>query len=59
VHAARRVVGGGSVGTCCYILLMIARDHNDPLFLQVKEAQAPYLSAISVPAPTRTTASRW
>ena len=39
VHAARKIVGVGSVGTRCYILLLMGRDHNDPLFLQVKEAQ--------------------
>ncbi|HEX3328831.1 MAG TPA: DUF2252 domain-containing protein [Gaiellales bacterium] len=37
-HAARTVVGVGSVGTRCYSLLRIGRDHRDPLFLQVKEA---------------------
>jgi uncharacterized protein (DUF2252 family) len=45
VHAARKVVGVGSVGTRCYILLMLGRDHHDPLFLQVKEAQASVLEA--------------
>ncbi|MGZ4332586.1 MAG: DUF2252 domain-containing protein [Solirubrobacteraceae bacterium] len=35
---ARKVVGVGSVGTRCWIILMLGRDHNDPLFLQVKEA---------------------
>ncbi len=39
VHAARKVVGVGSVGTRCYILLLLGRDTSDPLFLQVKEAQ--------------------
>jgi uncharacterized protein (DUF2252 family) len=39
VHAAYKMVGVGSVGTRCYIMLMLGRDHNDPLFLQVKEAQ--------------------
>jgi uncharacterized protein (DUF2252 family) len=39
VHSAYKMVGVGSVGTRCYIMLMIGRDHNDPLFLQVKEAQ--------------------
>ncbi len=39
VHAALKVVGVGSVGTRCYILLLIGRDQDDPLFLQVKEAQ--------------------
>jgi uncharacterized protein (DUF2252 family) len=43
VHAARKVVGVGSVGTRCYILLFLGRDSNDPLFLQVKEAQASVL----------------
>jgi len=39
VHAAYKMVGVGSVGTRCYIMLLFGRDHNDPLFLQVKEAQ--------------------
>ena len=39
VHAARKVVGVGSVGTRAWILLMVGRDENDPLFLQAKEAQ--------------------
>ena len=43
VHAARKVVGVGSVGTRCYILLLTGRDEDDPLFLQVKEAQASVL----------------
>jgi uncharacterized protein (DUF2252 family) len=38
VHAARKVVGVGSVGTRCFILLFLGRDASDPLFLQVKEA---------------------
>jgi uncharacterized protein (DUF2252 family) len=36
---ARKVVGVGSVGTRCWILLMLGRDASDPLFLQVKEAE--------------------
>jgi uncharacterized protein (DUF2252 family) len=43
VHGAYKMVGVGSVGTRCYIMLMLGRDHNDPLFLQVKEAQASVL----------------
>ncbi len=35
---ARKVVGVGSVGTRCWIILMLGRDNQDPLFLQVKEA---------------------
>jgi uncharacterized protein (DUF2252 family) len=53
VHAARKVVGVGSVGTRCYILLLTGRDEDDPLFLQVKEAQAsvlePYAGASTYP----------
>ncbi|MGW4435638.1 DUF2252 domain-containing protein [Streptomyces sp. NPDC004596] len=46
VDAARKVVGVGSVGTRCWILLLLGRDDDDPLLLQAKEAQesvlAPY-----------------
>jgi uncharacterized protein (DUF2252 family) len=38
VDAARKVVGVGSVGTRCIIILLLGRDSDDPLFLQVKEA---------------------
>jgi uncharacterized protein (DUF2252 family) len=38
VDVARKVVGVGSVGTRCIIVLLIGRDNDDPLFLQVKEA---------------------
>jgi uncharacterized protein (DUF2252 family) len=41
---ARKVVGVGSVGTRCWIALMLGRDHTDPLFLQVKEAEESVLS---------------
>jgi uncharacterized protein (DUF2252 family) len=41
---ARKVVGVGSVGTRCWIVLMLGRDDTDPLFLQVKEAQESVLS---------------
>jgi uncharacterized protein (DUF2252 family) len=41
---ARKVVGVGSVGTRCWIVLMLGRDENDPLFLQVKEAEESVLS---------------
>jgi uncharacterized protein (DUF2252 family) len=39
VHAARKVVGVGSVGARTWIMLMLGRDDADPLFLQFKEAQ--------------------
>ncbi|WP_406088373.1 DUF2252 domain-containing protein [Kitasatospora purpeofusca] len=38
VDVARKVVGVGSVGTRCFILLLSGRDESDPLFLQIKEA---------------------
>ncbi len=41
---ARKVVGVGSVGTRCWIVLMLGRDSSDPLFLQVKEAEQSVLS---------------
>jgi uncharacterized protein (DUF2252 family) len=44
---AHRVVGIGSVGTRTYLALLMGKDDNDPLFLQIKEAltpaHAPYL----------------
>jgi uncharacterized protein (DUF2252 family) len=43
VHAARKVVGVGSVGMQATILLMVGRDNSDVLFLQAKEAQASVL----------------
>jgi hypothetical protein len=47
VDAARKVVGVGSVGTACWVLLLQGVDEDDPLFLQVKEAKesvlAPYV----------------
>jgi uncharacterized protein (DUF2252 family) len=38
-HAARKVVGVGSVGTQAWIILMMGHNSDDPLFLQAKEAQ--------------------
>jgi len=43
VHAAYKMVGVGSVGTRCYIMLLLGRDAGDPLFLQIKEAQGSVL----------------
>ena len=40
VHSARKVVGVGSVGTRAWIMLLLGRDASDPLFLQLKEAEA-------------------
>jgi uncharacterized protein (DUF2252 family) len=43
IDVARKVVGVGSVGTRCFIVLLQGRDAQDPLFLQVKEAMASVL----------------
>ena len=49
VDVARKVVGVGSVGTSCWVILLQGVDNDDPLFLQVKQAQpsvlAPYVSS--------------
>ncbi|MER5965715.1 DUF2252 domain-containing protein [Streptomyces sp. NPDC002057] len=42
---ARKVVGVGSVGTRCWIFLLLGRDDEDPLFLQAKEADTSVLAA--------------
>jgi uncharacterized protein (DUF2252 family) len=46
VDAALKVVGVGSVGTRCAIVLLEGRDENDPLILQVKEATASVLEPL-------------
>ncbi len=40
VDLARKVVGVGSVGTRAFIVLLLGRDQDDPLFLQAKQADA-------------------
>jgi len=51
LDVARKVVGVGSVGTRCFVVLLGGSDDEDPLFLQYKEAQpsvlAPYTSSPS------------
>ncbi|MGW4487260.1 DUF2252 domain-containing protein [Amycolatopsis sp. NPDC004368] len=43
VDMALKVVGVGSVGTRCWMVLMLGNDDRDPLFLQAKEASASVL----------------
>ncbi len=43
VDVAHKVVGVGSVGTRCYVALLMGSEEGDPLFLQVKQAQASVL----------------
>jgi uncharacterized protein (DUF2252 family) len=50
VHAAHKVVGVGSVGTRCWIVLLLGRDSDDPLFLQVKEAGRSVLEPYAAPS---------
>ena len=45
VDIARKVVGVGSVGTRCWMVLLLGRDVDDPLFLQTKEADPSVLEA--------------
>ena len=54
---ARKVVGVGSVGTRCWIILLLGKDDEDPLFLQAKEADesvlAPYVGGSTYRDPGR------
>lgn len=51
VDGARKVVGVGSVGTRCSVIYLEGTGNNDPLFLQIKEAQpsvlAPYVDPVN------------
>ncbi|MGB7980144.1 MAG: DUF2252 domain-containing protein [Candidatus Nanopelagicales bacterium] len=50
VDIARKVVGVGSVGTRCYVLLLQGVDGSDPLVLQFKEATASVLEPYTQPS---------
>jgi len=54
--AAIKVVGVGSVGTACWVLLFMAGE-GDPLFLQVKEPVPRCWSLTRLRASFQTTAS--
>jgi uncharacterized protein (DUF2252 family) len=47
---ARKVVGVGSVGTRAWVILLLGRDDDDPLFLQAKQAEASVLEAHTEPS---------
>ena len=53
VELARLVVGVSSVGTQCWIALFVGIDANDPLILQIKEAQASVLERFAGPSAYR------
>jgi uncharacterized protein (DUF2252 family) len=55
---ARKVVGIGSVGTRCWILFLLGRDKQDPLFLQIKEAQQSVLEPLLRRSPFPTHGQR-
>ena len=53
---ARKVVGVGSVGTEAFVLLLLGDRSDEPLFLQLKEAQESVLAPFagkSEPSCTR------
>ncbi|MET9660467.1 DUF2252 domain-containing protein [Streptomyces sp. NPDC006510] len=58
VDMARKVVGVGSVGTRCWIILMLGRDGEDPLLLQAKEADTSVLAPHVGPGPYRNQGER-
>ena len=55
---ARKVVGVGSVGTRCWIVLLLGRDDQDPLFLQAKEADESVLAPFAGAGGYRTQGER-
>jgi uncharacterized protein (DUF2252 family) len=50
IDIAVKVVGVGSVGTLCLVMLLEGRDRDDPLFLQVKEASKSVLEEFLTPS---------
>jgi uncharacterized protein (DUF2252 family) len=58
VDIARKVVGVGSVGTRCWMVLLLGRDARDPLFLQAKEAGPSVLEPFLGPAVHDTAGER-
>jgi uncharacterized protein (DUF2252 family) len=55
---ARKVVGVGSVGTRCWIVLLLGRDDEDPLLLQAKEADESVLAPSAGASGYRTQGER-
>src|SRR5262249_15816833 len=58
MHIARKVVGVGSVGTRCWVILMLGRDQSDPLLLQLKEALPSVLEPYVAPTPYKSEGQR-
>jgi uncharacterized protein (DUF2252 family) len=58
--AARKVVGVGSVGTRCHVVLLGGGDRrDDPLLLQVKQATASVLEPVAAAAATAIPVAGW
>ena len=58
VDFALKVVGVGSVGTRCFIVLLEGRDRQDPLFLQIKQANKSVLEEYLPPSRYENSARR-
>ena len=58
VDVARKVVGVGSVGTGAWIALLLGRDGQDPLLLQIKEAQRSVLEEFAGTSEYRNSGER-
>ena len=58
IDAARKVVGVASVGTRCFVVLLLGRDGDDPFFLQIKEATASVLEPALGPSKFPTAGER-
>lgn len=58
VDAAERVVGVGSVGTRCRVVVLVGNDNDDPLVLQLKEAVSSVLAQYVPASPYRNEAER-
>ncbi len=55
---ARKVVGVGSVGIRAWVVLLLGRDDDDPLLMQVKEAQRSVLEPYLEPSEYSNSAQR-
>lgn len=58
VDLARKVVGVGSVGTRCFVMLLLGRGFDDPLILQIKEALPSVLESHLGPTHATTAGQR-
>ena len=58
VDLARKVVGVGSVGARAAIALLLGRDGQDPLFLQIKEAQPSVMEEFVAPSEYQNSGER-